>query len=287
MAEADEYCLNLLSEEEGGVYPALLFLPERARDDVAALYAFHHETAQIANRISEPLPGEIRLQWWREVLAPDSGVDRSGEGQGNPLAKALLSVISKHDLPLEGFERYLEARLFDLYHDVMPDRTALEAYFGETESFILQMASQVCGFKIDREFADACGHGGVAIGIIGHLQSMPVDRAAQRSYLPADLLSSAGLDRETWLKVPDNRHEMAVAAFTALFQEHMAKAEAAIGKLPKQARAIFLPVALARADASGIRDTSLMLLAGLPDAPLKRQMALWKAAIFGIQERKR
>ena len=36
----------------------------------------------------EPLPGEIRLQWWREVL----GGERPGEAGAHPVAAALLGV---------------------------------------------------------------------------------------------------------------------------------------------------------------------------------------------------
>ena len=42
--------------------------PSRKRGALLALYAFNAEIAAIRDRIREPLPGEIRLQWWRDVL---------------------------------------------------------------------------------------------------------------------------------------------------------------------------------------------------------------------------
>ena len=90
-----------------------------------ALYAFNAEIASIRDRIREPLPGEIRLQWWRDAIAKD-------EPQGHPLAEELLTTIRRHDLPRKAFDDYLEARIFDLYDDPMPGRAELEGYCGET-----------------------------------------------------------------------------------------------------------------------------------------------------------
>ena len=44
--------------------------------------------ARVREAAREPLPGEIRLQWWRDVL----GGERTGEAGANPVAAALLDV---------------------------------------------------------------------------------------------------------------------------------------------------------------------------------------------------
>ncbi len=274
--------LDQLREDEAEVYPALLFLAQEIREDIAALHAFHLDTGNIAYRVSEPMPGEIRLQWWREVLAPEDGVDRSGEAAANPLAGALLGIIEKHDLPREGFANYLDARVFDLYNDAMADRTTLEAYFGETDSFIASMTTRIAGYTMDSKLADACGHGGVATGIAQRLRLLARDTSAGRTYLPEDLLASAGIDRQIWLGEADERHEMAVAAYRALGMEHAKKAIEAVRILPKQARALFLPVVLARSELAARSKPSDILKGGLEVSPLRRQWALWKAVIAGL-----
>ena len=35
-----------------------------ARADVVALYAFHHALARIAEQVTEPMMGSLRLAWW-------------------------------------------------------------------------------------------------------------------------------------------------------------------------------------------------------------------------------
>ena len=48
---------------------AALFAPRETRADLLALYAFNVELARIAEQVTEPELGAIRLQWWREALA--------------------------------------------------------------------------------------------------------------------------------------------------------------------------------------------------------------------------
>ena len=51
-------------------YISALLAPADRRLDLMTLYAFDAELARIATTVSEPLLGEIRLQWWRDALAP-------------------------------------------------------------------------------------------------------------------------------------------------------------------------------------------------------------------------
>ncbi|MFC3080299.1 squalene/phytoene synthase family protein [Phenylobacterium terrae] len=81
------------------------------RADVIALYAFDHELARAPRVASEPLLGEIRLTWWREVL------DEVFEGRPvrrHPTAEALAAVVRRHDLPREPLEAMIDGRYREL-----------------------------------------------------------------------------------------------------------------------------------------------------------------------------
>ena len=124
-------------------YLACLYLPGDIRLDVAALWAFDAEIQRIPGLVSEPMPGEIRIQWWRDVL-------RSGDASGSgPLATTLMEIISRHNLPVENLDTCLEARIFDLYQDPMPDQGSFEGYQGETSSIFFQMAALCAGAARD------------------------------------------------------------------------------------------------------------------------------------------
>ena len=166
MAQEFDFALQSLKEAGSEYYLNCLYLPEGVRWDIAVIYAFDNEIRLIPQRVSEPMPGEIRIQWWKDCLGGRQQ-DRSG-----PLADAINRVIEKHKLQREVFWNYLDARVFDLYHDPMPDLETLEGYLGETVSAVLLQVALCAGFEKTTTLADACGHAGVAIGLSRILASL-------------------------------------------------------------------------------------------------------------------
>ena len=74
---------------------ATLFAPQKYRRALYALYAFNLEVARTRELAREPMPGEIRLQWWRDVLG---GAGR-GEIDAHPVAAALRDAVVRYRLP--------------------------------------------------------------------------------------------------------------------------------------------------------------------------------------------
>ena len=247
--------LSQLREADRERYLSVLFAPRNKREALAALYLFNAETARLRDLVSEPLPGEIRLQWWRDVIA---GM-RADEAAAHPVAAPLLNVVARYDLSAPAFDNLLEARIFDLYDDPMPSRTDLEGYLGETASMLLQMACQVLNGGAAPPTADAAGHAGVAYGIATLIRRIPTHRARGQIYLPADLLAIVGTDAAHWLADGDGAaFDGAVAAFVAFGREHLAKACAALRDVPKPLRSPFTVLGaadavFARADRAGGR----------------------------------
>src|SRR5690606_22468611 len=157
--------LAALRDSDRDRYLACLLAPPEHRAALSALYAFHAEIARIRDLVREPLPGEIRLQWWRDVLDDQSGAS----GRGHPVAEALLAAITAHDLPIPVLQDMIDARVFDLYDDPMESRSSLEGYAGETASALIQLASLVLDPERAPQSAIAAGHGGVAQTIAGLL----------------------------------------------------------------------------------------------------------------------
>ncbi|QBK30643.1 phytoene/squalene synthase family protein [Roseitalea porphyridii] len=244
MGDTSGDLLNQLREADRERYLSVLFAPEGHRAALAALFLFNAETARLRDIVSEPLPGEIRLQWWREVIDGD----RADEAGQHPLAAPLLETINRYDLPATALDNLLEARIFDLYDDPMPSRTDLEGYLGETASALIQMACQILDGGAAPPTADAAGHAGVAYGIANLIRQMPVHRARGQVYLPADLLAAAGTDSGGWLaEADDPAHGRAVSAFIALGRDHLARADRALAEVPKPLRSPFAVLGVARA----------------------------------------
>lgn len=222
-------------------YLSTLYAAPDKRPDLTTLYLFNAEIASIRDRIHEALPGEVRIQWWRDTLAAGSRAD-----SGHPLAIALLDVILRHSLPLDAFDRYLEARIFDLYDDPMPSRADLEGYCGETASALIQLSALMLEPEAAPAFAAAAGHAGCAQAIAGLVRLLPLHRARGQCYVPADILAAVGATAEDIIEGRDEEAAMrAVAAFIELGREHAAAFASEARGMPASLRPAFLPAALA------------------------------------------
>ncbi|MEP2557692.1 MAG: phytoene/squalene synthase family protein, partial [Rhizobiaceae bacterium] len=228
-------CLDMLKSDAPDYYLADLLLPEQHRAAIVVLHAFHVEITNICLAGGEPMAGQVRLQWWVEVI----NGQRSEESTGHPVARALLQAIEAHKLPASSFEAKLEAHIFDLYQDPMGNRTDFEAYCGETRSCMFQWAALVMGIEAQRPLANASGHSGVATGIVSVLENMARYHNAGQVYVPSELLAALGMSRETFLTVPSTDHAALINGLIDLAAEHEAKAREAIDELPKEARAVF------------------------------------------------
>ena len=141
MQDAFAHCAELVRTADRDRYLAALFAPAERRDALFALYAFNVEIGRVREVAREALPGEMRLQWWSEVL----GGERDGEAAANPIAAALLSAIERHKLPTNSLLDLIEARRFDLYDEPMAAIADLEAYAKRTSSAVIALAAQILG----------------------------------------------------------------------------------------------------------------------------------------------
>jgi 15-cis-phytoene synthase len=220
-------------------YSATLFAPESKRTDLFILYAFDAEVSRIRAVISDPLPGEIRLQWWREII----NGEREGEATGNLLASGIRDVISKHSLPINAFEAYFDAKIFEFYNDAFPDTLALEAWCGETGSAILQMAAVILDGDAAKSSADISGHGGVALSISNILQGLTITRSRGQCYISQDILAACGLTRESFVTLHDNPAlKRATDALAELGISHLKSWKDAAKSMPSSLKPAYLPL---------------------------------------------
>ena len=252
---------------------ATLFIPADHRDAVMALRCFVAEIARIPWLVSEPMLGEIRLQWWREVL---DGA-REGEAAANPLASALMQAVRHYRLPVQALQGLIDARGEDLYADPPPSLHDLEGRLGECFSVPYRLAALICHQDASRGVADVAGHGGVAEGLVDLLARWPVLLRRSRVMLPQDVMKRFDLTRE--IVLAGTAPERVAQAFQALCDEaarHRALASAALGALDPQEAVAFLPLCL-------VEPHLKRLQRGLPTEPVtlpqwRMQFDLWRAS---------
>jgi phytoene synthase len=268
MQDAFAYCAELVRQADHDRYLALLFAPAEERHALAALYAFNVEIARVRELAREPLPGEIRLQWWTDVL--NGG--RREEASANPVAAALLTAIERYRLPANTLADLIEARRFDLYDEPMPSMADLETYLARTSSALIESAAQILGAD-----AAAAKPAGIAYGLTGLIRAFPLHVMRRQLFVPADILGRHGAhahDIYTGRATP--AIDAALAELRALARRHLVNANALISKLPQQALPAFLSVALVRPSLDRLDRCDAFRPSEL--APWRRQWLIWRAA---------
>lgn len=242
MAEASfVHAAEALRQDDRDRYLSTLVLTGDHRAAVTALYAFNADVASIRERVSDPAPGEIRLQWWSDAL--------EGEGHGvvrqNPVADALLDTIARYNIPAGTLLRLIGARRFDLYDDPMPDLESFEGYAGETVSTLYQLAAMILNDGETIETGDAAGHLGVAHAMIGHLRAFGYVSSQGRIVLPWSIMAANGVtEDEIFSGTVSEGVVEALGQVAELAGEHLTKAERAIRGLPARLRPAFAQYAV-------------------------------------------
>lgn len=247
---------------------AALFAPADRRDDLMALSAYGGELARVADRVSGPATGEIRLTWWREIIEGR----RDGEAAANPVAAGVLAAMARRRLPRPVLAAMAEARRVDLYDDAMPGISALEGHFGESESAPLQLAALILDPALAPESAEAAGHGGCVIGAAILLARFPLIAPRGAPPLPSALLG--GADRNALAGAGGAAAVEAIAGFAAAHYRGFLAAPP-----PPSLRPAFLPVAAAaRQIGRALARPQIVARAGLAPAPVATRFAMLRAA---------
>jgi phytoene synthase len=276
LGEAYVYCETLLREHDPDRWLASLFAPWSHRKHLHALYAFSLEMARVREIVSDPMPGEIRFQWWRDAL---EGEER-GDISAHPVASALLDTVKRFKLPRAALTNLVDARTFDLYDDPMPGMRQLEGYGGETSSALIRMACLILADGRDPGGADAAGHAGLAYAITGLLRALPWHSARGQVYVPGDVLKEAGATAQDL--IAGARSEgvaKALAHMRAVARKHLAAAMDVIKTVEPVARPAFLPLTMVEPYLAAMEKPGYDPFKTVIQTPQwRRQWRLWMAA---------
>jgi 15-cis-phytoene synthase len=267
-----EHCAALVRDADRDRYLAALFAPAGRRDALFALYGFNAEISRIRELAREPMPGEIRLQWWREVLLGE----RTGEAAAHPVAVALLETISRHNLARERLVELIEAHRFDVYDEPMASLAELQAYAVATCGTIYECAARILAGP-QMALGDIAGEAGQAETIAHVIERLPHHAARHQLYVPLEILRHYGADPadiHAMHATPELRATLAELRLRA--RRHLS--EIADARIPESARPAFLSLAPLR--------QWLLAMEGdaydpfhPPEVPKwRRQWRIWRAA---------
>jgi phytoene synthase len=268
------FTAELVRSQDFARYASTLFVPADRRRALLALYAFNVEITRVREQVSQPLPGEIRLQWWTDMLAGAG----HGDVSSNPVAAELLWAIGRHQLPVDRLAKLIDTHIFDLYHDPMPDLTVLESHFADTTSTLLALAARILGAS--SEAADqVADHGGLAQGVAQVIALLPYDSARGQLFLPLDILTQHGSSAaEVFLGKPTPAIRAALEQLIEGARAQLATAQSLLPQVPVEARRAFLPLALVARDLDRMARPDFDPFALHMTSRLQALWGLWRAS---------
>lgn len=268
-----EHCAELVREADRDRYLAALFAPAEHRDALMALYAFNIEIARVRDLAREPMPGEIRLQWWREALAGERDI----EAAAHPVAAALRETFARYGLSADPLQALIDAHSFDLYDEPMASLAAFDDYAAQTRAGVFNMAAAVLG-GLTPETQALGRHAGIAYTVAGVLSNLPLNGARRQLFVPQELLGRHGVVPEAvFARENSEGLRAALADLRAHAREHLAAGRETLRAVPVAALPALLPVATVGAALRAGERRDADPFKPVPLSLLHRQWLLWRA----------
>lgn len=235
-------------------YFASLFAPVSVRRLLFALYAFHYEIVRTNEVAREPMMVEVRQQWWRDAVESA----RRGEPPQHPVALALAEAFARTSVQFELIEQLMNSYAPDRLPVLSASVSAFEEFAEATSATLMRLAASLIGDEVAS--MDTFGDAGIAYGLARILGALPFYGARSDLHAPAVA----------------NR---AIQKLSLCARDHLHRARN--GRVPRRVFAAIMPAALVPtylASAVRIRDP---LLTRVDISPLRRQLVLLRAAMFG------
>jgi 15-cis-phytoene synthase len=271
--DAFEHCETLVRSGDRDRFLATLFAPPVVRGPLFALYAFNLEIARIREAVRDPLAGEIRLQWWSEIL----GGEGRGGIEGHPVAAALIAAVGAHGLPVGQLDALVDARRFDLHSEPMQSLAEFDAYGVAVSSNLIVLAAHILGAHNASQALFR--HAGLAYAIAGLLKAFPIHARRGQLYLPLQLLESHGSGRHDVASGQATAQlRAALAEMRHMARGHLAEARSLLDAAPVAALPAFLPVAVTGPILARMEGRNYDPFHPVEVAPWRRQWLIWRAA---------
>lgn len=233
-------CGRLVRRYDHDRYLTCLFAKGAAREAMFAIFAFNLEVAKTREMVSQPVLGQIRLQWWRE------SIDEIYQGtpRRHEVVLPLAEAVARHGLSRPHFDRVLDAREADLTDEPPATLAALESYAEATAAPLLHLGLEALGVRAEPAF-DAARDIGIAWALVGIARAIPFHARQKRILLPAELIAAAGVDRGDLLELrPHDGLSRAVLALSQTAWVHLNAARARRADVPAEALPALLSATL-------------------------------------------
>lgn len=271
--DSARYCADLVREHQFSRYAATLFASAAQRRALLALYAYFGELLRVRDQVSQPMPGEIRLQWWVDAL---SGSEHGG-AEGNPVLAELRLAMTQFGLPGAELASLADAWRFDLYDDPVETEAELDTQLVASHAPLYRLAARICGApQPDGGIATKAG---LADGLTQMLYALGRHAARGQVLLPQELMALNGASRmELLAGTPDEGLRRVLAYLAQRARLQLDDLHRDLEGAPRTARIAVLPLASARMVLASLQEPSVDPLRPPVLSRLSVLWATWRAA---------
>lgn len=261
-------------------YQTVLFAPPDRREALFALYAFNYEVARVRESVTQPMLGQIRLQWWREVV---EAIYTGAPVRRHEVVQPLAAAIEAFGLSRAHFDRIIDTRERDLAEEPPADLAALIDYAEGTSSVLLHLALEALAAAEPATVAAARAIG-IAYALAGLLRAMPFHAAAGRSYIPRDIAGRADLDPADYVGRRDTPAVRAAAEHLAeTAAAHLAAGRRGRDRTARRAVAALLPAVIAERYLLRLQRAGFNPFA--PELAAPDPLQSWRLAVAALRRR--
>lgn len=262
----DEYCAAEVRRQDPDRWLTALFAPDVRRPVLLALYAFNSEIARAREAVSQPMIGQIRLQWWREAW--------EGIVADKPRQHPVVLALHRHCRQADPADvvALIDARERDMDPAPMSDMAALLEYAEQTSAPLMRLATAALGVPVSDALQAAIRPAATAYALAGLLRATSFMAGQERIVLPADRLVAQGMQPEDIYQKGTDAPVFSVIAAVATEAERLLQ-EAGRQRIARAALPAVLPARLGRVYLRALRRAGHD-----PDAPAAAVSATRKHA---------
>jgi phytoene synthase len=186
----DEYCQKKAAASGSSFYYSFLFLPEKQRKAIIALYAFCREIDDVVDECSDTNIARVKLQWWRNEV--NNLYDGNPQ---HPVTKALALYQDDFKFQKEYFLEMIDGMEMDLDQVTYPTFKELSLYCYRVASVVGLLAAEIFGYQ-DKQTLDYARNLGIAFQLTNILRDVREDAERGRIYIPLDEMQQFGVTEQ-------------------------------------------------------------------------------------------
>ena len=205
----DAYCRNKAAKSGSSFYYSFLFLPDRQRKAIIALYAFCREVDDVTDECADPQVAHSKLQWWRQE------VTRLYQSNAqHPVTRALTPVIASFNLSEKYFQEIIDGMEMDLQQNRYMTFKDLSLYCYRVAGVVGLLAAEIFGYQ-DQHTLKYARDLGMAFQLTNILRDVGEDAGRNRIYLPEEDLKRFNIKEDQILSYKNSDNFIKLIQFQA------------------------------------------------------------------------